>query len=313
MDVFGTRSKGPAARRMSVTAAVVLTLAVGSSATAATANGSAAPVRARAASGSTCSGTLGAPGVLAGVHHGNVSVDGYCDVDAGKATVEGSLTLHPDSSLIAAYASSDEPYGETSLTVTGNLRVQSGASALLGCEPGEFPCLDNSERYGAVRIAGSLKASDPLGVVVHNGIVDGSIRETGGGGGESCEETSGPFLYIIGYPVYSDYEDSIVGKKLMVRDLTSCWLGIARVKIGGSMDILSDHLGDPDAIEILSNRIGGDLKCEDDKQNVWDSWDFTGELWPREAEPNTVTGKRSGQCVLASPPTEGGAPGPGPF
>ena len=46
---------------------------------------------------------------------------------------------------------------------------------------------------------------------------------------------------------------------------------------------------------------------------MWDSTDFTGELFPRRLEANTVGGRRSGECVLTSPLTEGGPRGPGGF
>jgi hypothetical protein len=47
---------------------------------------------------------------------------------------------------------------------------------------------------------------------------------------------------------------------------------------------------------------------------MWNSFDLTENLFPRQAAPNTVDGSRVGpQCMLASPITEGGPPGPGPF
>ena len=98
-----------------------------------------------------------------------------------------------------------------------------------------------------------------------------------------------------------------------MRRLESCWLGLARLKVAGNMRIIRNQLADPDAIEILSNVIHGRLACRENSQ-VWNSAEVSEEtLYPRTPEPNTVFGVRVGQCRLASPETEGGEPGPGPF
>jgi hypothetical protein len=78
--------------------------------------------------------------------------------------------------------------------------------------------------------------------------------------------------------------------------------------------LINNQLADPDAIEILANQISGNLLCLKNSQ-VWNSAEAVpgGELFPRDAEPNTVSGHRVGQCVLASPETAGGPSGPGPF
>jgi hypothetical protein len=262
-----------------------------------------------------CSGTLASPGVLVGTYTGNVAVQGMCDVNAGAATVKGSLTLLSDSGLVAAYGLDDRTgTGESSLTITGNVLVDSGASAILGCEPNKFQCLDQLEgapsRESHTVIGGSLEAQNPLGVVIHNSAIRGSISETGGGGGATCNEVG--IFTVFKSPPYSDYEDSTVGGNLLVSKLNSCWMGLARLKIAGNLSLLRDRLLDPDAIEILSNQIAGNLSCEHDS-NVWDSTDYLNTLWPREAKPNTVKGKRVGQCVLASGASDGAPLGPSPF
>jgi hypothetical protein len=273
-----------------------------------------AQAQSQSSSGSlTCAGTSEDPGVLAGVYNGNVSVEGVCDVSAGAARVVGNLTLLPGSALVAIYGHSEqEGMGEPSLTVSDDLLVEKGASALLGCEPGGLRCLNAPEQFGSVRVESSLKEKKPLGVVMHNSVVLGSITEKGGGGGSKCEYPGIGIFGAIGFPVYSDYEDGTVGGSFKVDGLKSCWLGINRLNVGGSMSVDNDKLADPSAATILSNTITGNLACKKDS-HVWDSSEITGELWPREPEPNTVDGQRSGECVLASPATEDGEPGPGPF
>ncbi len=268
---------------------------------------------------STCTGTFEAPGVLAGVYAGSVSVEGVCDVDGGPAKVTGNLTVDPGATLVAAYALDDRTdTGESSLTVTGNVLVQTGATAVLGCQVrggSYFPCLDSPELASPVHIEGGLKAKKALGVVMHDAEVRRSFTMSGGGGGVSCDEPSelGPGIFAtLGYPVYSAIELSTIRGSVAVNGLRSCWLGVNRDVVGGSVKIDNDDLDDPDAIEILANEITHNLTCKNDS-DTWDSIDYTGALWPRLPEPNTVGGKRSGQCVLSSPPVEGGERGPGPF
>jgi hypothetical protein len=143
-------------------------------------------------------------------------------------------------------------------------------------------------------------------VVVHNSTVNGSVMQSGGG--VNCAP-QGIFEF---FPVYSDYEDMTVGGRLMVNRRESCWLGIARVHFNGKLDLIGNQLADPDAVEVIANNVEGNLACRENSQ-VWDSAEAGEELFPRVAKPNTVTGKRFGQCVLASPETEGGPLGPGLF
>jgi hypothetical protein len=264
-----------------------------------------------------CSGSFESPGVLSGTYSSNVTVEGACAVNAGPALIKGNLTLRPGAAVVAAFGLDDRTgSGSSSLTVNGNLQVQRGAALLLGCDPQSFPCIDdpNPEQPTLSSpgvVSGNLSEQQPLGVVVHDSTIGGNVQETGGGGGLTCEP-SGVFA-AFGSPVYSDYEDSMVNGNLDVIGLTSCWLGVARVHVGGNLDMLHNQLADPDAIEIISNDISGNLLCQKNSR-VWDSADLSENgLYPRLSEPNSVGGHRIGQCVLASPASEGGPSGPGPF
>jgi hypothetical protein len=263
-----------------------------------------------------CSGSPTEPGVLSGTYPSNVTVVGACAVNAGAALVKGNLTVSANGALVAAFGLNDTlGSGSSSLTVKGNVLIQSGATALIGCFPTSFPCIDDPNPAGPtlsspVRISGNLIEQSPLGVVMHDGTVKGNVVETGGGGGLSCEP-SGVFA-LFQSPVYSDYEDSTVRGNLEIANLSSCWLGLARVHVSGNVRLTNNQLADPDAIEILANEISGNLSCQGNSR-VWDSAEAGKALFPRVAKPNEVRGMRSGQCVLASAMTEGGPLGPGPF
>src|SRR5437868_4166886 len=65
-------------------------------------------------------------GTLSGTYSGHVKISGACAVSAGLTTINGNLTIGKGSTLIALFASSP-------LTVTGNIKVQSGGTLMLGC------------------------------------------------------------------------------------------------------------------------------------------------------------------------------------
>ncbi len=251
----------------------------------------------------TCSGTPDSPGVLAS-SNGPAQVSGFCVVSGGRTVINGALTLLPGSGLLAAFAHSP-------LLVNGSLTVQSGATLFLGCDPQEFPCMDDPNLIGSSTVNGWLIADHPLGVVVHRSRINGSVVQTGGGGGVSCEP-SGIFA-VFGSPAFSTYELGSINGNLTISGVKSCWMGVEDMRINGNVTITNNQLADPDAIEITAGHFNGNLSCTGNSA-VWDNNEGPGgTLFPRIPNPNVVTGTRSGQCVLASPTTNPGSPGPGPF
>jgi hypothetical protein len=263
-----------------------------------------------------CSGTVKSPGVLTGTYSGNVMVKGKCEVNAGIAVVDGNLTLSRGSALLAAFALNDKTgHGKSSLTVHGDLQVGRDATLLLGCNPANFACLDdphpNKPTLSSHAVVGKDLASQrPLGIVVHNTSIGGNVTQNGGGGGANCTP-SGVFK-LFQSPVYSTYEHGSVGGNVFVTGVRSCWMGLVTLHVGGEMVVRNNELADPDAIEILANNIQGNLVCRGNSR-TWDSEDIGNHLFPRKPLPNTVGGKRAGQCVLSSPTKPGGPSGPGPF
>src|SRR5262245_59853080 len=77
-----------------------------------------------------CTGTLSAPGVLRGVHWGNVRIRGFCAVNGGPTVVHGNLVVTPGSAVVAAFAMNDlTGKGSSSLRVTGSVLVERRAAA----------------------------------------------------------------------------------------------------------------------------------------------------------------------------------------
>jgi hypothetical protein len=262
-----------------------------------------------------CSGSVSAPGVLAGSFF-DVQVQGVCFVNGGPALVHGKLTVRPGSALVSAFALNDVTgSGTSSLTVNGDLTVDRGGALVMGCLASSFACLDDPDQNNPTlashdRVGGDLVGNRALGMVVHNSRIGGNVMEQGGGSGLTCNP-SGIFA-AFGSPAYTDTEDSVIVGSAQVTNLTSCWMGFIRNRVGGDVRLVNDQFADTDAIEILSNHVGGNLVCHGDS-STWDSADLSEHLFPRIPEPNTVAGTREGQCVLSSPTHRGGQPGPGAF
>jgi len=253
------------------------------------------------------------PGVLVG-NHANVRVQGICAVDAGDATVRGDLTVLPGGSLLAAFGSKNfSGQGTSRLTVRGDIRVLKGGTLILGCIPSSFACFDDATLSSHAVVSGDITSYQPLGVIVHNASIGGDVTERGGGGGLSCDP-AGIFAVPPVGPVFSAYEDSSIRGDVTVTGLTSCWLGLNRLRVHGDVRLINNQLFDPDAIEILANHISGDLVCRKNSM-VWDNAEagFPG-LFPRTPPlTNIVKGGRVGQCILSSPVNQGDPLGPGLF
>ncbi len=146
---------------------------------------SAAPLAQTAVCGA--GGTVDMPDHLAAGTYGSLEVDGICAVDRGQVTVLGDVVVDAGASLVAAYGLDNKTPGTSSgLTVGGDVTAAAGASVVLGCDPVHLPCLDGPTGASTTVVHGSLEATDPLGVVLHDSTVDGDLVSSGGGGGASC-------------------------------------------------------------------------------------------------------------------------------
>jgi hypothetical protein len=273
-----------------------------------------------------CSGTAKNPGVLTGKISSNVVVKGVCAVNQGSATVKGSLTVSSGAALLAVFGHNDKTgKGVSNLTVNGNVLVGKGATAVLGCEAAHSPCADDTGKppklNNQVKIGGNLVSTGALGTIIHVTKIQGNVSQTGGGGGVTCSKMPGIFA-LFKSPQFSDYEDNSIGGTVVISNLRSCWLGVLRNKIGGSLGVKYNRMADPDAIEIGTNTIAHNLGCVGNTNAVpasvavWDTVDTSpsGALYPRAFVPNKVKGLRGGQCVRSTPTTQGGPFGkPGTF
>jgi hypothetical protein len=161
--------------------------------------------------------------------------------------------------------------------VWDDMIVRSGGSVGLGCSPAAG-CSATTHDH----IQGDVLASAPLAMIFHSNRIDGRIVQTGGGGGVNCN----PVLF--GGPAFSTYEDNRVGGNITVRWMRSCWFGLFRNQVGGTVRDLHNTFADPDANEVQTNTIAGDLICRGNNPAPQQG-DSGGLL-------NIVAGMKIGQC-----------------
>jgi hypothetical protein len=266
------------------------------------------PTQAASASGAVtvhvCTGTATAPGVLTGSYPGNVIVKGVCAVNAGPAVVKGNLAIAPGGAVLAIFALNDKTHkGFSSLTVTRNVVLAKGSALALGCEPTAFPCADDPGKPPTLQsrgtIGGSLFATDALGVLLHNSSIAGAAAQQGGGGGLSC--TPKGIFKLFKSPVFTDYEDNIIGDSLIITGLHSCWLGALRNSVHGSLIFTTNKMADPDANEVTHNDINRSLTCQGNTPAV--------QYGDSGSTPDVVSGNATGQCrfsrLVHNPPPNG--------
>jgi hypothetical protein len=244
----------------------------------------------------TCSGTLTSPGLLSGTYASNVVVSGLCVVNGGPTTILGNLTLSPGSGLNATFALNDvSGSGTTSLSVHGSVVVQSGAVLAMGCELNHSPCSDDPAAAtggtltGSNTIYGNLIEFGALGSIVHASTISGNVFQLGGGGGLSCVPPTTGIFSLLQSPVFSDYEDNTIGGTLGIASLQTCYLGALRNNVSGNVLDWNNTFGDPDANEVNSNTVQGNMACFHNSPAV-QYGDSTGGV------PNQVGGWAIGEC-----------------
>jgi hypothetical protein len=282
---------------------------------------SAAATTGSGASQYDCTGGNVPPGT-----YGSMIITGVCTMNTGNVTIKGNLQVAPKALLDAVTPNdpASKPTVPAVVTIRGNVLVDAGAVLLLGCSP-NISCGPPSPGITYDRIGGNLTALGAQGVVVHSATIGGYVTVLGGGGGKAAHacaaQTAGkpidqqlaPWSEDPGLdftPVYTDFEDATIGGSLTVAGLDSCWIGSLRNEIGGNASYAGNNFGDPDAMEIDSNVIQGNLACFHNVPAV--------QFGDSNGAANLLGGHGFGECgfgvVLPNPAPEaissGGAPGP---
>lgn len=227
--------------------------------------GSGSASRTRALQNVTCSGGSIAPG-----RYDSIDVTGFCDVPAGVVTVRRDLTIEAGAGLNAIEAGT--------LRVLGNLDVDSGAILGLGCSPA-IGCPFTT--HDAVN--GALNATEPAALLVHSATL-GSVSSDGGSVGVNCN-----FDPNLGAPDYVTFEDNHIARGADISGYTGCWFGFIRNRVEGDVTLDDNVNADPDAMEVVTNTIFGNLSCFDNFP--------TPQVGDSGGLPNVVFGQKLGQCA----------------
>ena len=107
-----------------------------------------------------------------------------------------------------------------------------------------------------VRIFGNMSAHGAAGVIVHASWFGAGVTQVGGGTAESCDVPETGVWAALQSPPFSDYEDNTIQGNLSVRGVSSRWFGALRNSVSGNMSVQGSRMADPDANEVLTNRVG---------------------------------------------------------
>jgi hypothetical protein len=202
----------------------------------------------------------------------SLRIAGFCTLTRrGTATVRGDVVVQSH-----AFLNTLTP---GTFNVGGDVIVNDDGIAGLGCND-EVGCKTESNDH----IGGSLIGSDAWAVVVEQEHVRGDIVIDGGGGSENCSSTA-----LLGGPYFSTVHDSTVGGNVDIRGLHSCWFGLIRSTVRGNVTLIGNHFGDLDAMEIVTNTIGGNLSCFDNNPMA--------QIGDSGGLPNVVGGHKRGECA----------------
>jgi hypothetical protein len=244
-----------------------------------------------------CTGTLKSPGLLAGTYRGDVLIIGVCTVNGGRAVIHGDLILTPGSVLNATFALNDmRKKGKSSLTVHGDVKVGTGATLAMGCEPNFSPCSDDPNAAtggtltGSNRVSGDVEGFGALGVILHASKIRGDVIMIGGGGGVTCAIPTTGIFSVLKSPVFSDAEDNRIGGDLWIAGLRTCWMGALRNRVRGNLFTAFNKMADPDANEVLANVIRGSIACFANTPAT--------QYGDSMSSPNKVRGKAFGECAF---------------
>lgn len=223
----------------------------------------------------------------AATHHGNVTchsgtlhtgtyrslrITGLCTLpQSGNVTVRHGVVVTRTGAFNAATPAK--------LVVWGDVTVQHRGIAAIGCSP-DVGCAD----LGADVIHGSVHAFRAWATIIHATTVGGSVTIRGGGRTMDCTKAA-----VYGGPFYSVVEDSTVGGNVVIRRLHTCWLGVIRNHVGGSVQLIGNRLGDPDAMEVVTNHVSGNLACFNNNP--------AAQVGDSMGDQNIVLGQKRGECA----------------
>lgn len=219
----------------------------------------------------TCSG-----GDVASGTYSSLTITGACTVPSGATvTVLHNLTVAPGASFDAQTTST--------VTVDGNVLAGAGSQVGLGCTMAH-PCSDGSAGPSNDTVWGNVVLNHVYNAAFNGDHIGGNLVVAGGGPGASAP----------GFIPFS-VKDDVIGHNVIVSGLDTVWFGIIRSHIGGNVVLSNIHAIDPDANEVTTDTIAGNLICH--------GLSPAPQLGDALGDPingvDTVGGQLVGQCANA--------------
>lgn len=216
-------------------------------------------------------------------HHtcrgGNIRTGVYASLRVtGTCTVPTGATVRVRGDVLVAPRAILDTLTQSSFNVGGDLFVRRHAVVGLGCND-EVGCASSTDDH----IGGSLRAWRAAAVVIEQETIGGDVWIRHGGGSMDCSSTA-----LMGGPYFATIHDSVIGGNVVFRYVHSCWFGLIRSQIGGNVRISHNRMGDPDAMEIVTNEIAGNLVCLDNVPHA--------QVGDSGGAPNVVGGAKVGEC-----------------
>ena len=284
-----------------VTIALVLSGSIVVAALTPGAASAAAPVH-----GYTCSGgDPNSPTPIPPGAYSSMTVAGVCFA-AGSVEVKGGLTIAPNAVLFAIDSQGCAQISH--LDVSGGITVLDNAILALG-DSNNRPDAGTGCPTSNDVVNGGITGAGANSVVIHGTTINGGLSLNGGGGGNSYNEFFCNNVTVggvdVGFPPFSDVEDSHINGGESIVGLHTCWMGFIANQVNGGVTIDNNTMGDPDAIEVGLNSIHGGLACSgtirdpnshitpDDGSGGVPTNSFDGS----PPNPNSVRGQESGQCA----------------
>jgi hypothetical protein len=227
-------------------------------------------------------GTAGASAAHFGdvtCHGGTIKAGTYRSLTiAGTCTLTATGTAHVKGNVVVRSHAILNTLTTGTFNVDGNLTVRNDGIAGLGCND-EVGCPSESNDH----IGGDLSGDGAWAVIVEQEHVGGSISIIGGGRSMDCSSTA-----LFGGPFFATVHDSTVRGNVTVSGVHTCWFGLIRTTVGKNVKVTGNRFGDPDANEIVTNTVGGDLACFNNVPGA--------QIGDSGGLPNVVGGKKLGEC-----------------
>jgi hypothetical protein len=259
-------------------------------------------------SGYTCTGSsLTAPGFITSGAYSSLTMppDTFCFV-VGTVTVGKPVTLGAGSALLmeAGSLSLSGPFavgpGSVFAAFTNALPVTIGGPVHVGTDGAFVLGTESPYRPTFASIGGPVTATGASSVQIHNTMIGGPVRLTGGGADNPIVQA---FTGTSPFNNFNDLEDDVIGGGVTETGYHGIWAGVLRDVINGPFTFTNNSEKVTDEYDIGSDFIAGPATCANNTP--------TPNMGQSKGSPSIVEGPVKGNqaatCTGVTPGTSGPA------